>query len=561
VKLALAALMLAACTEDVQLDTRLAGLVSVTVAPADTTLSIDGLDAQPQTVAFSATGTFSDGTTRDITSLVTWSVDNAAPGAVAAGGTYTTSDAAGGHVHVLATTSGATASAALTIVVSASLVDATFPPPGSPTTLFPPGVQPITGDAMRAPTVLYPSDGTMFPQGVVSTLVQYAPGMANDAFRIGFDSDVLHLAVYSGAPRWAADGALWSLVGESGIDDPIALAIEATDSTVPGTIYASAPIALDFSRDAPAGTISYWSSSANGVMRGALGAASAGKLYPSTPTCVGCHAISRDGTAMAMGFANENAPMLQTVALDSLATVIDAGQHAQGGWATYSPDGSLVLVAHDGMLTLRDARTGAGVGSPNGAVMLPPMTFATHPDWSPDGSAVAVAISKMAPTDKDVSGASIAILPVQAGAFGPPRVLVAATGMDTDYFPRWSPDGKYLAFVHATTSSHAASSAELRVVAATGGTPTVLATASGSGQFDTMPVWAPVQGELSWLAFATVRPYGAVMPMPNQAQIWIAALDLSRAADPSYAAFWLPCQDITTLDNNPVWSIPTGGPE
>ena len=552
---AIAALVLAACMQDVQLDTRLAGLVAITVAPADTTLTIDGLDEPPQTVGFTATGQFSNGTMQDVTDLVTWSVDNAAPGSVGPDGTYTTSNTAAGHITVTAaTTAGIAANATLTVVVSATIVDATFPPPGDPSTLFPAGAQPITGDLMHGPSTLYPIDKTMFPQAVASTVVQYAPGMMNDSFELTFDNDVLQLVVFTGAQRWAANGALWSLVSESGIGDPVQLAVDATDSTGSGTIYASAPIKLEFSRDAPGGPIYYWSAATNGVMQGALDAQSAGKLYPSDTTCVGCHTVSRDATAMAMGYGDENNPALATITLPGLATVIDPGTKLPTGWSTYSPDGSRVLVAANGMLTLYDAHTGAVVEP----VTLPPMMFATHPDWSPDGTEVAIAVTAMMPNDKDVNGASIAVLPFANGTFGPPNILVASSGMDNAYFPRWSPDGRYLAYVHATTSSHAAMTAELRLVAATGGAPTVLATASGVGLADTMPTWSPTQGELSWLAFASMRPYGVVMPMPNNSQIWLAGIDLAQLAgpgvDPSFAPFWLPCQDVTVLNNNPIWA-------
>ncbi len=328
------------------------------------------------------------------------------------------------------------------------------------------------------------------------------------------------------------------------------LAVDATDSTGSGAIYASAPITLDFSRDAPGGLIYYWSAATNGVMQGALDAQSAGKLYPSDATCVGCHTVSRDASAMAMGYGDENNPVLAAVSLPDLATIIDPAAKLPTGWATYSPDGTRVLVAANGMLTLYDAHTGAVVKP----VMLPPMMFATHPDWSPDGTEVAIALTAMMPTDKDVNGASIAVLPFAKGAFGAPHVLVASSGMDNAYFPRWSPDGHYLAYVHATTSSHAAMTAELRLVAAMGGPPTVLATASGSGLADTMPTWSPTQGELSWLAFASLRPYGAVMPMAHNSQAGGGHRSGTARRRSIVRAVLAPCQDVTVLNNNPVWA-------
>jgi hypothetical protein len=126
--------------------------------------------------------------------------------------------------------------------------------------------------------------------------------------------------------------------------------------------------------------------------------------------------------------------------------------------------------------------------------------------------------------------------------------------MDNNYFPRYSPDGSAIAYVHATGTSHGAVTAELRLVAAGGGTPASLSRASLAMAADTMPAWAPVTGDHAWLAFASERAYGAVLPMGGRPQIWIAAITLAGGGDPSAAAFWLPCQDIAVLNNNPVWT-------
>ena len=77
-----------------------------------------------------------------------------------------------------------------------------------------------------------------------------------------------------------------------------------------------------------------------------------------------------------------------------------------------------------------------------------------------------------------------------------------------------------------------------------------------------MPSWAPVQGDRAWLAFSSARPYGAVLPTTGRGQVWVTAIDLAHAApnvDPSRAAFWLPCQDVTVLNNNPIWA-PSANP-
>jgi len=219
---------------------------------------------------------------------------------------------------------------------------------------------------------------------------------------------------------------------------------------------------------------------------------------------------------------------------------------------------------------LRDAQTGAPVGS-DGKVALPSGHFATHPDWSPDGSAVAIAYTATQPTNLDVTGASIALLPYKgSGAFGAPIILVPPVGPDNNYFPRYSPDGSVLAYVHANEPSRGAASAVLWMVPSTGGTPIALDAANTRvgaqtvmSVADTMPSWAPRPDHTAFLAFASSRAYGAVLAA-GRPQIWISKIDLSNplaGTDPSKPAFWLPCQDVTVLNMMPVWSADTTSPQ
>ena len=61
-------------------DARLPGLTSITLTPPNSTLDIG------QTQQYAASGTFSDGTTRDISSLVTWSSSNTTVASISASG-------------------------------------------------------------------------------------------------------------------------------------------------------------------------------------------------------------------------------------------------------------------------------------------------------------------------------------------------------------------------------------------------------------------------------------------------------------------------------------------
>jgi hypothetical protein len=569
---ALLAIALAACTEHVQLGSRpgdpIPNLVALEVTPAETTLAIDDLAAPPEHVAFTALGTFKDGSARDVTDLVAWSTDNVEPGSfgVIAASTYTTSRAAGGHVAIAATAGTIAGEARLSVIVTVTIVDSTNPPPAGADALFAPSVPVVTGDPMRSPSILYPAHETVMPQGLVATAFQYTRGMDNDAIRIRFESDVLHLAVLTGNDRWHAEGIAWDLIARSHPAGAVTITVDGASSMMPGTIYRSAPNTLGFGRDAIDGVIYYFSDAADGVMRGLLEASTAAQLFPPPGDngCTGCHTVSRDGRTMALGHGAER---LTTLEIESLAPMLTRANDIPMGWATFSPDGQ-VLVADKGTLTLRDASSGLGVGPDNGRIRLPMHLKATHPDWSPAGDAVAITVADMV-GNMDLKGGSIAVLRFAGGEWSDPQILVQSTGdNDNNYFPKWSPDGRYLAYVHADSASRGAKNAELRMIAAAGGTPIVLARANTRvGRTDdvpalanTMPSWAPLAGDLGFLAFASTRPYGAVRPAKDPSQIWITAVDLARGdgGDPSSAAFWLPCQDITSLANNPIWAPPKG---
>ncbi len=562
---------LSACTETVQLQPGdpLPGLVSLTVTPGDHRISLTELQGPPVTLAYTATGRFEDGSERDVTSQVQWRVDNPLPGTFIEPGTYQTSQRAAGRAIVAAHAGAITGTATLTVEITVTIVDSTFPPPLGADELFAPGI-PVVVDSTRSPAILYPSDGTLVPQGLQRIVFQHVPGQNvpgqnNDALRLTFESELLHLTVLTSAVRWQPDDALWSLIAGSNAGSQTTFVVAGASTTMPGTIYASMPARLAFARTDPGGVLYFWSAGGNKVLRTTLASSAATPAYPAPAdaTCVGCHVVSRDGRQMAVGYRDET---LQSFDLATGVTTVSATARHPMGWATYSPDGTLLLVADRGELVLRDARTGQPVGSPDGRVVL--ASKVTHPDWSPDGGHVVVAVSGDV-SNMDVKNASIARIPFTDGGFGVPEILVAGSAMDNNYFPRWSPDGRFIAYVHATTGSRGAKSAELRLIRADGGEPVVLRRASHfvagvdvPDLANLMPSWAPSSSaSVAWLAFSSTRPYGAIMPNADRGQIWIAGLDLTREGDPSFAAFWLPSQDVRVLANNPIWAVvPTPPP-
>ena len=76
----------------------------------------------------------------------------------------------------------------------------------------------------------------------------------------------------------------------------------------------------------------------------------------NAPRCVACHVLSRDGTTMAVTYDGG----------DQSATVLDVATRTPymppdayyWNFATFTPDGSKLLVVHQGTMTLIDPKTG-----------------------------------------------------------------------------------------------------------------------------------------------------------------------------------------------------------
>jgi Tol biopolymer transport system component len=277
-------------------------------------------------------------------------------------------------------------------------------------------------------------------------------------------------------------------------------------------------------------------------------------------TCVACHTLSRDGKRLAVNYGAEKIKEVSVPARAAIVPATGAPTRA-GGWTTFSPDGKQLLVAANGVLTLIDSDTGETIGPNNGIVPLGGK-LATHPDWSALGDKVVVSLATNA-KNKDMQGGSIAILPYSAGTWGAPEVIVAATGTENNFFPVFSPDSKYIAFVKALGSSKDEVTSVLELVPTAGGTPVEMVrlnhrvnNADGVTKVgDSMPTWAPsTKPGIFWLAFSSVRAYATLRAATDKLdQIWIAAVDPSLP-DPGYAAFWAPFQTMPEGNHRAFWT-------
>jgi WD40 repeat protein len=238
---------------------------------------------------------------------------------------------------------------------------------------------------------------------------------------------------------------------------------------------------------------------------------------------------------------------------------VDQGLYSS--FSAFSPDATrLVTNPATGVLTLRDGATGASLGDiPTGAGR------AAQPDFSPDGQKlVYVGYAGNQPV-WELSGGSLEVLDAAGGGFGAPTTVVAAQGSENNYYPQFSPDGDWILFNRVPSgSSYNNPAAEIWVVRADGSQPPVPLDAANqsAGLTNSWPRWAPVVqdyqgGHLLWLTVSSQRAYGLELAAGTRPQLWMMGFDPARAAagmDPSWPAFWLPFQDLSSDNHIAQWT-------
>jgi len=434
---------------------------------------------------------------------------------------------------------------------------------------------PAGTNAANEPTVVYPSHQTMFPVNVSRVRFEWTePGPAL-AYELRFEGDETNVSIFTTGGSWSPTEEEWDWVAESNRGGAVTFTVSALDPSDPAQAWTSGSIDVFYSDAAVPGAVYYWSTGTSGIMRARIEDSISQKFYTDPAAadageCVACHTISRDGRRMAMGYGGE---ALRTIDIDSFDVLVPQPTQAERkvGWSTFSPDAELLLVSEKGVLRLLETATGEPVGDEDGVVPLPEVTEGVYfkanmPDWSPLGDKVAFAMTAGKVGNKEIERASIAVIDYDNGAWGKVKVLVPSQGgEDNNFFPAWSPDSAWIAYVNAQQKSKDAVTATIRLVSADTGISRELTRLNErvndeDGVVDignAMPRWAPstLPGTF-WLAFSSLRAYATLRPQDDKEdQIWIAAVDPAAIGDMSYAAFWAPFQSIEDGNHRAFWTV------
>lgn len=530
------------------------------IRPATAELIVDRPGTATQ--AFAVFRVEPDGDEVDVTAEASLTLDRAALGTLSGGTLTATGDAAGAGV-LTARLDDATATAAVTVRVrGVRVVDAPAEAPG--------WFDDAADDAALAPTIVYPSDGTLVPPNLGDFEVHFTHAATADLFEVALASAFVDLRVYlahqAGLPAtddWLAFALdEWRLAAGSELAADLTVAVRAMASADP-TRAGRAAIGVRTARADVEGGIYYWAASAPGGYPGiyrhdmSRPGEPAEPFYTQAPSeagrCVACHVVSRDGTLMAVTFDGGNGP---TTTLD-VATRAPSGPAANWNFATFDPSNARMIGAYGGVLTLYDVASGAALGA------LPTGVTATHPDLSPAGDRLAFVGVGSPSVDWAFGGGAILVADFDAatGTLGAPTPVADSPG--NDYYPSFSPDGAWLLHNRSTGDAYDDPDAEIWVVPSAGGAPLRLDAPETSGQTNSWPRWAPFEssdraGErLYWFTFSTKRDFGVRLRGAARPQLWMAPFYPERAArgEPASApAFRLPFQALETSNHIAQWT-------
>jgi hypothetical protein len=578
------------------------GLRSIAVTPADQTLTIDGNTAAIST--YRAVGTFDDGRSEDVTTRVVFRLADPTLGTFT-GPRFTSGLDRGGRAEIVAAAGSVEGRALLTLLLRKRVADPTSP-----------GLPPDPGGrfggaaaAARAPDVVYPADGVVLPPNLGRLEVHFLSGAGNTLFEVAFVSPTVDVRVHmrctnpmKGGCIHGLDPQVWRWVAGSNRGGAVELTVKGTDDAG-AEVGTSAPLTVSFAPQDIQGGIYYWTTSGGtGIMRYDFASSQvmAEKWLGtelSSGTCIGCHALSRDGTKMVAAAGTPRRGQLLLLQVAGKRPILQIPASPRSVFESWKPDDTQYvgvwgeLTATDFNLLLFNGNTGQLEGTIDvGGTRERPTT---HPDWSFDGRRIVFTrvgqsvIRQGGPRLQEIIEGSIHMVTAQGAGWSAAEEVVPQAAGRNRYYPAFAPDNKVIVYdesvcpggLNTSLDCDADSDPSARlwaVLPRAGATPVELGRANAGGKMDmgaqdlttSFPKWCPFEfargneTRLHWLTFSSSRKYGLRDPPPSTdlpagLLIWMTAInpdEVVSGRDPSAPAFVLPFQDITTSNHIAQWT-------
>ncbi|HXU64868.1 MAG TPA: hypothetical protein VN962_24380, partial [Polyangia bacterium] len=407
------------------------------------------------------------------------------------------------------------------------------------------------------------------------------------------------------------DPALWASVATANAGQGnVTLTVTGTDDngSAKGT---SATFNMLFAQDNIEGALYYWTTSGkSAIMRWDFAGSTSAAMPYLTPTntdgrtCVGCHALSPNGDKLiaSAGGQNDGRLLLWNVAANAAAQRFPLTQKSQ--FESWNSGGTKFVGVYGDNLPQKKGASdlmifNGDTGAVESTIKLGGLR-ADHPDWSknPEGpdTIVFTSVDPTAPTtdQKPATGGIDYVRMDGSGAWGQPQELVPSELGKNRYYPAISPDGRLVVYNESTCTRGTPTMGMAPDVSCdadtdptammyvtsfdSGASPVAMARANAPGVADgattaltnSFPRWAPFIQKLDeghnlvWLTFSSTRQYGLRSPTKSTADpsetttgtlIWMVGVNPSTGeADPSYPAFCLPFQDVTTSNHIAQWA-------
>ncbi len=554
-------------------------ITAIVVQPASASVEI--LNGAIVTAAFTASATFSDGSSQSISP--SWTSDSPLIGAIDASGTFTPSGLQGGLVTITASYQGKSGNGTLAVKIHDTQI------PLSVTTAIQTSLKGATtpdGTVVWA----YPYDKTAFPRGLGSVPLMWNNGGAADVYYVHLSSTYYELEVFTLAPppsQYALPDAEWTKFVDSTAGQVDLIVARWNGTVATQVIHHTWTIASASLR----GTVYYWANNTGRIMRVQAGASAPDDFTngiipaPGNGCTMACHTVSADGSTLvgAGGTYGGSYDLLLNKGRYALGGTPDSAQIRQWGLPAVSPDGKYMVVnalagqltglVQGGMFATADGTAVTTSGIPNERMYMPA--------FAPDGSSLVFVTGSNAATGYwDSTGTAGVLKLMSFSETSNPMLsnetLLVQPGSDATKnviaWPTVSPDGKWVLYSRLgwvdpagnhNLSSFVPIQGDLYIADTGTGAEARLANLDGDGypfaagardlHYNFEPSLAPVAaGGYFWVVFHSRRTYGNISTGAANTvkQLWVAAIDQNPTAgkDPSHPAFRLPGQDISTLN-------------
>jgi hypothetical protein len=398
-----------------------------------------------------------------------------------------------------------------------------------------------TLDPATSIQLAYPPTGALIPPNIGAMDVHWRDA-TKDVYEVQLSGGFVTLKTYVstlGAATWmtVADERWQQLSqGSSGMDLEVRVRGLATASP---TTFIESKETVRVAAQQVIGGVYYWNTTKAAIMRFDMSkpAMPAEQFYPQVGQsgCVGCHAVSRDGTVVA--YRQEGGNLNYGNALDvSGLTRKLTDNTQQWNFAAIHPDNSEMFTTTESGMHRTELAT----------QLTTPLYTASrisHPDVAASGDQI-VATQLSGGSEVWTSAGQIVVFDYDkvGKTVGAPRPLAAPASGKYQYYPSFSPDNAWVIYNEATGgTSYNNPNAEMWVTRADGSlaAPIRLTAAEVTGTYDSWPKWTPfITNEptttsstepVIWFTVASQRPFGVRSAGAQSPQLWLAPFFPERA--------------------------------